>query len=283
MSRKALKTRRLIYSQLNEDDYRRAMQRLVKRMHSDLTTQIIDLYKPYAAELLQSRAANDADIVGMFAGVFRAARDKWRLLWSLPSEQMARDFVQASQASARRQMRATVAQVRSFSRHDDEPEQTVRPEPKSSRFRAESVMPAGRVSVNAMVQANVGLIQSIPERYLDEVEYLVMECVQNGSDMHALREHLEHRYGLTRKRAAFIARDQNHKVFARLAINEAVESGFYFGIWRHSRGGREPRESHVKADGEVFELSKGCLIDGEYIYPGEEINCRCVFEVFIPA
>lgn len=282
---KTLKTRRLIYSQLNEDDYRRGMLRLIRQMHTEVSAEISSMYAPFIASLQRERlAANDADIVGMFVGLFRSARNKWRMMFGMPSEKMARDFVKANQASAKRQMKATVRQIRVGAQEESPPEYTAKPEPApKSRLRAESALPPGRVSVNAMVQANVSLIQSIPEKYLDEVEYLVMQCVQNGSDMRTLTEELQHRYGLTKKRAAFIARDQNHKVFGRLAINEAIEAGFSRGIWRHSRGGREPRESHVKANGEVFELSQGCFIDDEYIYPGEKINCRCVFEVFVPA
>ncbi|ARW48137.1 phage minor head protein [Acetobacter pasteurianus] len=282
---KTLKTRRLIYSQLNEDDYRRGMLRLIRQMHTEVSAEISSMYAPFIASLQRERlAANDADIVGMFVGLFRSARNKWRMMFGMPSEKMARDFVKANQASAKRQMKATVHQIRVGAQEESPPEDTAKPEPiPRSRFRAENALPPGRVSVNAMVQANVSLIQSIPEKYLDEVEYLVMQCVQNGSDMRTLTEELQHRYGLTKKRAAFIARDQNHKVFGRLAVNEAVEAGFSRGIWRHSRGGREPRESHVKANGDVFELSQGCFIDDEYIYPGEKINCRCVFEAFVPA
>lgn len=282
---KALKTRRLIYSQLNEDDYRRGMLRLIRQMHTEVSAEISSMYAPFIASLQRERlAANDADIVGMFVGLFRSARNKWRMMFGMPSEKMARDFVRANQASAARQMRSSLRQIKVDAQENAPPEESVRPEPApKKRFRAESVLPPGRVSVNAMVQANVSLIQSIPEKYLDEVEYLVMQCVQNGSDMRTLTEELQHRYGLTKKRAAFIARDQNHKVFGRLAVNEAIEAGFSRGIWRHSRGGREPRESHVKANGDVFELSQGCFIDDEYIYPGEKINCRCVFEVFVPA
>ena len=33
----------------------------------------------------------------------------------------------------------------------------------------------------------------------------------------------------------------------------------------------------MEADGRLFDISKGCLIDGEYIFPGELINCACSF------
>ena len=34
--------------------------------------------------------------------------------------------------------------------------------------------------------------------------------------------------------------------------------------------------------GKEFDIEKGCLIDGEYIQPGEEPNCGCTSEAIIP-
>ncbi len=55
------------------------------------------------------------------------------------------------------------------------------------------------------------------------------------------------------------------------------ELGITEAIWCHSAAGKEPRPSHVKAGKEKlrFDVNKGALIDGEYILPGEKINCRC--------
>ena len=57
-----------------------------------------------------------------------------------------------------------------------------------------------------------------------------------------------------------------------------IELGITSAIWIHSGAGKEPRPSHVKAGADKleFELSKGAYIDGKYILPGTEINCRCV-------
>ncbi|MFO5701646.1 phage head morphogenesis protein, partial [Klebsiella pneumoniae] len=40
--------------------------------------------------------------------------------------------------------------------------------------------------------------------------------------------------------------------------------------------------STVKAAGKVFELSKGMYLDGKWVMPGEEINCRCTWSPVIP-
>ncbi|HHN9167526.1 TPA: phage head morphogenesis protein, partial [Escherichia coli] len=46
--------------------------------------------------------------------------------------------------------------------------------------------------------------------------------------------------------------------------------------------GKQPRPSHVKADGKEFDLDKGLYLDGEWVLPGEAINCRCTWSPVIP-
>ena len=66
---------------------------------------------------------------------------------------------------------------------------------------------------------------------------------------------------------------------ASAAISRArmQDAGVRLGIWRHTSVSRHPRKSHKAADGLVFDLSEGMLLDGKLIFPGEEVNCGCRF------
>jgi len=139
-----------------------------------------------------------------------------------------------------------------------------------------------RNALDATVGENVALIKSIPQQYLADVEGLVMRSISVGGDMKTLGLELEKRYGLTRKRAGLIARDQNAKATATMVRVRQMGLGITHAKWLHSHGGREPRASHVAYDGKTFEVAKGAYIDGEWIYPGEKINCRCVSRAIIP-
>ena len=130
--------------------------------------------------------------------------------------------------------------------------------------------------------SHVGLIRSIPEKYFNEVEGLVMRSVARGRDLSYLTDELQKRYGITRRRAALIARDQNNKATSVMQAARQQSLGVTQGVWKHSHAGKEPRPSHVKADGKVFELSKGMYLDGKWVMPGEEINCRCTWSPVIP-
>jgi len=132
-------------------------------------------------------------------------------------------------------------------------------------------------ALHATISENIGLIRSIPEKYFTEVEGLVMRSVARGRDLSYLTDELEKRYGITRRRAAIIARDQNAKATSVMQSARQRSLGITHGIWRHSHAGKEPRQSHVKSDGKKFELSKGLMIDGKLTFPGQEINCRCTW------
>ncbi|RYM55646.1 phage minor head protein [Serratia proteamaculans] len=137
-------------------------------------------------------------------------------------------------------------------------------------------------ALQATIAENVGLIRSIPEKYLTEVEGLVMRSVARGRDLSFLTDELQKRYGITRRRAALIARDQNAKATSVMQSARQMSLGITHGIWRHSHAGKEPRQSHVKADGKKFDLSKGMYLDDKWVMPGEEINCRCTWSPVIP-
>ena len=142
--------------------------------------------------------------------------------------------------------------------------------------------PAMNNALQATITENLNLIRSIPEQYLSQVQTLVMQSVSRGRDLSTLTDELQKRYGITRRRAALIARDQNNKATAVMQTARQQSLGITEGIWRHSHAGKEPRQSHVKADGEKFELSKGLYLDGKWTLPGEEINCRCTWSPVIP-
>lgn len=137
-------------------------------------------------------------------------------------------------------------------------------------------------ALQATIAENIGLIRSIPEKYFTEVEGLVMRSVARGRDLSYLTDELQKRYGITRRRAALIARDQNNKATSVMQAARQQSLGITQGVWKHSHAGKEPRPSHVKADGKVFELSKGMYLDGKWVMPGEEINCRCTWSPVIP-
>jgi uncharacterized protein with gpF-like domain len=142
--------------------------------------------------------------------------------------------------------------------------------------------PAMKDAFDSVVVDNVALIKSIPSQQFTSIEGAVMRSVQAGRDLKTLREELLALGAKSKNRAALIARDQNNKATAVMSKARRLSLGLTKAKWRHSRGGVHPRKSHVEADGTIYDVAVGCLIDGEYIMPGELINCRCYSCAVIP-
>jgi len=138
-----------------------------------------------------------------------------------------------------------------------------------------------RKAVRASVGMNVGLIKSIPVEYLGDVSKYVWEAVEGGFDLKTLTDNLEHAYHIGRNRCKLIARDQANKAHAAIEQARRQELGIKKAIWRHSAAAKEPRKSHVEANGKEFEVDKGMYLDGKWVLPGEEINCGCTSRAVI--
>lgn len=139
-------------------------------------------------------------------------------------------------------------------------------------------------SYRAVVAENVGLIKSIPSEYLTDVQSQVWRSVTQGSDMATLSTKLQQKYAVTTRRAALIARDQNAKAKATIEKTRRLQLGIKKAIWQHSAAGKEPRPTHVAMNGKPFDLERGMYDkdEGEFVQPGELINCRCTSRAIIP-
>lgn len=137
---------------------------------------------------------------------------------------------------------------------------------------------------NALIAENVGLIKSIASQHLTQVEGMVMRSVIEGRKLDDLAKGLEEQFGVTKRRAALIARDQNNKATAIITRVRQQELGITEAIWMHSGGGAHPRPTHVANDGQRFVIAEGWYDPAERkrIWPGMLINCRCISRSVIP-
>ena len=154
---------------------------------------------------------------------------------------------------------------------------------RDSGFSVKFQMTQGmRDTFDAIRNENVQLIKSIGSQHLSKVEGMIQRSVTEGRNLGEVSKRLQQEFGVTKRRAALIARDQNNKATSAIAQRRQQDLGIVRGIWQHSHAGKVPRQSHVDADGKLFELVKGMYIDGEWIMPGQLINCRCTWRPVIP-
>ncbi len=140
-----------------------------------------------------------------------------------------------------------------------------------------SMTPAVRDAFQASLAENVGLIKSIPARYFEQVEGIVMRSYAAGRDLGAMVKDLKSLYPKAAERAALISRDQSNKANATVQRARQKELGIVEAVWLHSHAGKEPRPTHVAMNGKRYNVDKGMWDSDvqEWIFPGQLINCRC--------
>ena len=131
----------------------------------------------------------------------------------------------------------------------------------------------------AAVAENVGLIESIPEQYFDEVERIVLRGFRAGQRSEVLGDEISERFGVSRKRGAFIARDQIESLNGNLTRNRQINLGIPGYIWRTALDERV-RPTHADLEGEPFSWDDPPVTNsrGDRNHPGGDFNCRCVAE-----
>jgi len=135
-----------------------------------------------------------------------------------------------------------------------------------------------RAIFQSIVEQNVNLIKSIASEHLTQVQGIVLRGIETGHDLGRMTDDLEKSFGVTERRAAMIARDQTAKASNNLSRQRLLDYGVTKGKWMHTSSGKTYRDSHVEMDGEIYDLEEGCYDDdyGDYVQPGELVNCHCV-------
>lgn len=238
----------------------------------------LPLYPSVRSTLLTCGLIEDPQAIGMDAKarkpstslLLRRALSKWGTLWTRRIETMsdtiAHDFAVKNRNATDKAMQVKLA--------------------KAGFAVKFSPTPAAVNAFDAVVAENVGLIRSIPQKFLTDVQAAVWQAVMSGSDLKGVTDQITEKYGIAWRRAALIATDQNAKAKAAMERARRMEVGITEARWRHSHAGKEPRPSHVKAgaDGVIYEIAKGWWDPHEQkrIWPGTLIRCRCGDQAVIP-
>ena len=147
-----------------------------------------------------------------------------------------------------------------------------------------TMTPAMRDAFEASLAENMGLIRSIPEQYLQQVQGIVMRSYSAGRDLQTMTREIKALYPKVKDRAVLIARDQSNKANAVVQRARQKELGITQGIWMHSHAGREPRPTHVAMNGKRYKIEEGMYDSAvkKHVFPGELVNCRCTSRSVLP-
>jgi len=237
-----------------EVEYRRRLQALVDEMHCSVLYWLSASYKRNEPEIAQDELPAEA-----LRKALRKLSRQWQQNFNDAAPRLARYFATAQKRRSERLLYKILADAGI-----------------AVKFTMTRAM---RDVLRASLNEQVSLIKSIPQKYLTQVEGAVMRSVSAGRDLASLTREINEEYGVTMRRAAFIARDQSNKSTAIITRTRQLEAGIKQAIWVHSTAGKTPRPTHLAAGRrrQRYDIAKGWFDPHEQkrILPGELPNCRC--------
>ena len=240
-----------------EAAYRKRIQTELAAMQAEIERDIKLVWRDNPPVAMDASSAADLRSTMSRLGA------KWRQRFNTLAQEMAAHFAKSAAQRVDANLRASL---------------------KKAGFAVEFKMTAAQQqAITATTAENVALIRSIPAQHLTAIEGDVMRSINAGRDLGTLAKTLRETYGVTKRRAALISRDQNNKATATIARVRQIDLGLK-ARWMHSAGGKTPRPSHVANNGKEYDPKTGWFDPDakEWIWPGTLINCRCVSVSIVP-
>ncbi len=127
------------------------------------------------------------------------------------------------------------------------------------------------------INENVDLIRSIPEDTLDKMRDIVYDGFTQGKTTTRMVKEIKTVYGVSRRKAELIARDQTAKLNGQIQRAQQLDAGITEYEWRDCRDERV-RKRHRELNGKRFSWYDPPVVDvktGRKCHPGQDYQCRC--------
>lgn len=148
-----------------------------------------------------------------------------------------------------------------------------------------------REMLEKWVADNVNLITSVKDASLEKMKEIVYTNFMEGKSTTSIIKRIQHQYGMDKRHARMIARDQTAKLNAALTKHQQTDAGIVRYEWSTSldarvragdkmgKGTIDPMgDNHKRLEGKIFRWDAPPLVDrkrGRRCHPGEDYQCRC--------
>lgn len=136
---------------------------------------------------------------------------------------------------------------------------------------------------------NAQLITNMTTNEIERVSGIIQRAIQEGSSYESVVENIEKSFGITRRHAKLIARDQTSKLNGSLTKLRQQEAGISTYRWQTS-GDERVRQDHRVLDGKLCrwddptvyfnektgKWEKRSRIGGTNVHTSVDVNCRCI-------
>lgn len=266
------KSKAVAYHWALEREYQRTLARMVHDMWPDIYSSTLESYRQYNQNIDDYTSTYNVD---QLIVTLNQKTNKWKTIFDRMSILIALHFVNQIEIISLKSVDRNMKNAYSITKTNTSlPKDMLRLSPKIVKTSPAAIR-------ESLIKSNVALIKDIPEKLRTQIETQILTCVNEGRGVTYLQEKLQQIGKFTKNRANFIASDQFCKATESISREAYKALGVTHGMWDYTWRSKEPRKSHIEADGKVFLLSKGCKINGQYIYPAQLYGCKCSFRPII--
>ena len=268
--RKQLRSRaRPIHPASLELEYRRLAGAYMVALNKSIAEHLPALHKAIVRERHGSRYDSDADIRRLIDETFRAISSSFdRRVLTLGLERRLANLANLSRNYRIREWKRIVRRTLGVNILED-------------YYRGDFF----RHMMRTWTRDNVNLITRVPQRTLSQMRDIIEDGYAEGRLMRDIGDEIRDAYGMGKRHAQNIARDQMAKLNADMTEAQHKDAGVERFVWSTSTDERV-RESHVSFHGKQFSWSdppmdyystksRGNVPIGRTV-PGRSIMCRCV-------
>lgn len=132
-----------------------------------------------------------------------------------------------------------------------------------------------REMLEKWVSNNVELIKTVSGQSLEKMKELVYQNYMKGSTTTGIVKEIQRQYGMSKRHAKLIARDQTAKLNADITESQQRDAGVSRYKWSGVMDQRE-RKSHRELEGKTFSWDNPPDVGGDRrCHPGQDYQCRC--------
>lgn len=136
-----------------------------------------------------------------------------------------------------------------------------------------------REKIAEFYNTNMNLyIQKFTEEEIIELRGGVEKFIQTGSRPEQMRKFIMQRYGVSKNKAKFLARQESNLLVTELQKQQYTKAGINKYKWKTVVGSAASpvRSTHKVHDNKIYSWDNPPLVGDEYLHPGQDYNCRCV-------
>jgi len=246
--------------------YKAAILKLVRQMVLETKHEITNLFKSDLSKeffMKQKKMAQDASLASRAKILTNYLTEKFSKLFSLKAKPLAQSMLSNTVKLSKSNLHMSLKEL------------------SGGLSINTGAVPEGMEDiVKAGIAENVALIESLPQKYFNDITGSVMRSITTGEGVKSLTEDLSKYSEISLNRAKLMALDQTRKAYNTVNKIRMINAGFKKFEWIHSGGGQFPRESHKKINGEIFsfanleeEQAKLGVPEADRGIPGHPINC----------